>query len=66
VNIPNTTFEVTGIDPDNESLWKTFSYDPSLWIGYGWGNNTSMRFDFRKFPTTMLIRNSKIIVYKAP
>jgi hypothetical protein len=59
--IPPATFSETGIDPNDESLWKTFSYDLSQPISAGFGDNTNMRFDFRQYPTTVLIRNSRII-----
>jgi hypothetical protein len=64
--IPLSTFIETGIDPNNEGLWKTFSYDLSQPINAGFGDNTNMRFDFRQYPTTVLIRNSRVIVEFAP
>lgn len=52
----------TGIDPDNEVLWKTFTYDLTPYFANGWGNNGVLRFDPATVPGVhMLIRNQKIV-----
>ena len=52
------------VDPDNEGLWATYSRDITTAVDAGWGEgeNTTWRFDFRLVGTRMLIRNPKVVV----
>lgn len=59
-------YEATGIDPDNETLWKTYTFDMAGATANGWSSGF-VRID----PNTtagnrLLIRNMKVIRQLAP
>jgi uncharacterized protein YjdB len=58
-------FENTGIDPNNESLWRTYTLNlvPSAINEHGWGEpDHSLRFDYvDNAPCRLLVRNARIL-----
>jgi hypothetical protein len=58
-------FEETGIDPNDESLWREYTLDllSGAIKGYGWGEpDHSLRFDFvGAGPCQLLVRNAQIL-----
>jgi hypothetical protein len=63
----NIPLEATGIDPNDASKWKTFTYDLTEAYSMGWGDNGVLRFDPGTGPGYhLLIRNQKIVTEVAP
>lgn len=63
LNVPGVSFQGSNaIDPNNEALWKPFSYDLMPGIRNGWGNMEDRIFiNFTMPGMRMLIRNFKIV-----
>ena len=54
---------MTGIDPNNESLWKFFTLDLTPFTNR-WGKNGYIRLDLLRGDLRLLIRNAKVFVEK--
>jgi hypothetical protein len=55
-------FSETNIDPNNEGLWETFTFDIAGPVHNGWGDRGIIRLNLRESSIHMLMRNLRIIV----
>ena len=55
-----------GIDPDDETLWNSFSYDlmPAIGVGWGEGKKTRIIFNFNQAGSRILIRNLRVVALR--
>jgi hypothetical protein len=61
--VPGPVFwENTSMDPNNDDLWQSYTFNLSPGIDSGWGNNGLLRFDFKLGGVNILIRDTKIVV----
>lgn len=65
-NVTGLKFPSNGIiNPDNEVLWKPYSFDLMPSIVLGWGDHSRILFNLIQPGIRMLIRNMKIITEQA-